>query len=131
MEKAAYQVPSYTPMCPYEQRTGNCLAKDMCRYKHALNVNAIEFDPTKKFPRESKPAPTPQITPPPISYPVYQQQQSDELECDNIEDFDSNELVEEFKDCECCHGYVYSCAGEICQDMGLCKCKMTADLEAA
>ena len=35
----------------------------------------------------------------------------------------------ENKDCECCHGFVYKCAGESCKNLGQCYCKMKDEVE--
>ena len=35
----------------------------------------------------------------------------------------------ENKDCECCHGFVYKCAGESCKSLGQCYCKMKDEVE--
>ena len=35
----------------------------------------------------------------------------------------------ENKDCECCHGFVYKCAGESCKILGQCYFKMKDEVE--
>ena len=125
MEKM--QDPSLHNMtCPYEERTGNCLAKGMCMYKHALNINALKFEPSKKSGEKAEA---------PIAAPIYYQpQMMPQMDYDenyeNYDDYDQGDYFDEFKDCDCCHGYVYSCEGKVCKDMGQCKCKMAAEIES-
>ena len=112
---------NFEQLCPYEERTGNCLAKDLCPFKHALNVNAKKFIPgTKSQVKKTEPS---------YAHVYYQPQPLAEYE-DDIEEFDQPTYFEEFKTCDCCQGRVYSCDGKVCQDMGQCKCKTTAELEA-
>ena len=46
----------------------------------------------------------------------FEQMQQDEPPVDE-DYFDEN-----YKDCECCHGYIYKCEGEICNHLGVCHC---------
>ena len=45
-----------------------------------------------------------------------------ELGDDDSEDEDK--WLPKYKDCECCHGFVYRCNGTTCQALGQCFCKM-------
>ena len=42
---------------------------------------------------------------------------------------DEEKWLPEYKDCECCHGFVYKCAGESCKNLGQCYCKMKDEVE--
>lgn len=53
-----------------------------------------------------------------------------DLELENLMQNMANvEKIEKFKDCECCHGEVYNCNGEICQKMEACYCFMHEKIE--
>ena len=49
----------------------------------------------------------------------------------NIDDDseDEDKWLPKYKDCECCHGFVYKCAGESCKNLGQCYCKMKDEVE--
>ena len=51
-----------------------------------------------------------------------------DLESDD-ESNDEDKWLPDYKDCPCCHGYVYKCKGKTCISMGQCYCKMKDDLE--
>ena len=42
---------------------------------------------------------------------------------------DEDKWFPDYKDCKCCHGFVYNCQGETCILMGQCYCKMKDDIE--
>ena len=42
---------------------------------------------------------------------------------------DEDKWFPDYKDCICCHGYVYNCKEKTCIAMGQCYCKMKDDLE--
>ena len=42
---------------------------------------------------------------------------------------DEDKWLPKYKDCECCHGFVYKCPGESCKNLGQCYCKMKDDVE--
>ena len=42
---------------------------------------------------------------------------------------DEDKWLPKYKDCECCHGFVYKCAGESCKNLGQCYCKMKDEVE--
>ena len=50
-----------------------------------------------------------------------------ELGDDDSEDEDK--WLPKYKDCECCHGFVYKCKGATCQALGQCYCKMKDDCD--
>ena len=49
----------------------------------------------------------------------------------NIDDDseDEDKWLPKYKDCECCHGFVYKCSGEACSALGQCYCKMKDEVE--
>lgn len=49
----------------------------------------------------------------------------DELE----ESDDEDKWYPNYKDCECCKGFVYKCKGTACESLGQCYCKMKDDCE--
>ena len=42
---------------------------------------------------------------------------------------DEDKWIPDYRNCACCHGYVYNCKGKTCIAMGQCYCKMKDDLE--
>ncbi len=42
---------------------------------------------------------------------------------------DEDKWIPDYRNCACCHGYVYNCKGKTCISMGQCYCKMKDDLE--
>ena len=50
-------------------------------------------------------------------------------ELENEESEDEDKWIEKFKNCQCCHGFVYKCKGETCSNLGQCYCKMQDDCE--
>lgn len=82
---------------------------------------------------------------------IYQKEEDNiEYEEDNEEDELLNELVKEeikkagldsdtesdcekwfpeFKDCECCEGFIYICQSKFCKDFGVCFCKTKSRLD--
>lgn len=52
-----------------------------------------------------------------------------QAENDYDSESDADKWFPDFKDCDCCKGYVYLCNGETCNEMGQCYCKMKADLD--
>ena len=42
---------------------------------------------------------------------------------------DEDNWLPKYKDCECCHGFVYKCPGESCKNLGQCYCKMRDEVE--
>ena len=49
---------------------------------------------------------------------------------DNSDDsIDEDKWLPKYKDCECCHGFVYKCKGEACSALGQCYCKMKDDVD--
>ena len=50
------------------------------------------------------------------------------IECDYESD-DEDKWIPDYRNCACCHGYVYKCKGKTCISMGQCYCKMKDDLE--
>ena len=42
---------------------------------------------------------------------------------------DEDKWLPKYKDCECCHGFVYKCPGESCKNLGQCYCKMKDEVE--
>ena len=52
------------------------------------------------------------------------------LDNDNDSDSaDEDKWLPKYKDCECCHGFVYKCKGEACSALGQCYCKMKDDVD--
>ena len=49
----------------------------------------------------------------------------------NIDDYseDEDKWLPKYKDCECCHGFVYKRDGESCKNLGQCYCKMKDKVE--
>ena len=50
-------------------------------------------------------------------------------EMGNDESEDEDKWLPKYKDCECCHGFVFKCKGETCADLGQCYCKMKDDCD--
>ena len=50
-------------------------------------------------------------------------------EMGNEESEDEDKWLPNYKDCECCHGFVFKCKGETCADLGQCYCKMKDDCD--
>ena len=113
-------------MCPYEKRTGNCMAKQMCRYKHEMNTNAKVFIPKSKLPPGTKSIFTP-LNPAPV--PVEYVPPMPDPEEDVYGDEENEEYCEACKDCTCCYGFIYTCHGQVCQDLGVCQCKKMMEME--
>ena len=42
---------------------------------------------------------------------------------------DEDKWFPKYKDCECCHGFVFKCKGDTCADLGQCYCKMKDDCD--
>ena len=42
---------------------------------------------------------------------------------------DEDKWIPKYKDCQCCHGFVYCCKGEACSSLGQCYCKMKDDID--
>ena len=42
---------------------------------------------------------------------------------------DEDKWFPKYKDCECCHGFVYKCPGESCKNLGQCYCKMKDEVD--
>ena len=42
---------------------------------------------------------------------------------------DEDKWFPKYKDCDCCHGFVYKCPGESCKNLGQCFCKMKDEVE--
>ena len=51
------------------------------------------------------------------------------LDNSSDESEDEDKWIPKYKDCECCHGFVYKCKGEACSSLGECYCKMKDDIE--
>lgn len=56
-----------------------------------------------------------------------QEQRNMEGDYDDLDDEDK--WIPDYRNCACCHGYVYNCKGKTCISMGQCYCKMKDDLE--
>ena len=50
-------------------------------------------------------------------------------ELGNDDSEDEDKWLPKYKDCECCHGFVYKCKGVTCQALGQCYCKMKDDCD--
>ena len=50
-------------------------------------------------------------------------------ELGNEESEDEDKWFPKYKDCECCHGFVFKCKGDTCADLGQCYCKMKDDCD--
>ena len=50
-------------------------------------------------------------------------------EIGNDESEDEDKWVPKYKNCECCHGFVYKCKGDTCSSLGQCYCKMKDDCD--
>ena len=50
-------------------------------------------------------------------------------ELGNEDSEDEDKWIKKYKDCECCHGFVYKCKGETCLSLGQCYCKMKDDCD--
>ena len=48
---------------------------------------------------------------------------------DSDDSADEDKWLPKYKDCECCHGFVYKCSGEACNALGQCYCKMKDDVD--
>jgi len=68
----------------------------------SLNINAKPFIPKSR-----------QI---PIIAQVF-------VEKSEIKQDEEQEFCVECKDCKCCKGFIYNCAGVVCKDLGMCHCK--------
>ena len=47
----------------------------------------------------------------------------------DYESDDEETWIPDYRNCTCCHGFVYKCKGKTCISMGQCYCKMKDDLE--
>ena len=52
-----------------------------------------------------------------------------QLEAENNIIQNQNSFNPEFGDCECCHGYIDNCKGDVCKDLGICQCVMRKEME--
>ena len=50
-------------------------------------------------------------------------------EIGNEESEDEDKWLPNYKDCECCQGFVFKCKGQTCADLGQCYCKMKDDCD--
>ena len=50
-------------------------------------------------------------------------------ELGNEESEDEDKWIPKYKNCECCHGFVYKCKGDTCSSLGQCYCKMKDDCD--
>ena len=50
-------------------------------------------------------------------------------ELGNDESEDEDKWIPKYKNCECCHGFVYKCKGDTCSSLGQCYCKMKDDCD--
>ena len=50
-------------------------------------------------------------------------------EIGNDESEDEDKWVPKYKNCECCHGFVYKCKGDTCSSLVQCYCKMKDDCD--
>ena len=110
-----------------------------------LNKEAKEFIPSKnRIPaqlnfnldaKEYKPKPAVEYVEADDDDDDEIQEQMDMIEKDMLEQEAMQELCDDdsededkwfpkYKDCECCHGFVYRCNGTTCQALGQCFCKM-------
>ena len=124
--------------------------------KETLNKEAKEFIPTKnRIPEKlnlNKDAkeyvPKPKVKVEYVEGDDDDEEVKDEIDMmvkDEIENEVMNELTKEgqidddsededkwfpkYKDCECCHGFVYKCPGESCKNLGQCYCKMKDEVD--
>ena len=124
--------------------------------KETLNKEAKEFIPTKnRIPEKlnlNKDAkeyvPKPKVKVEYVEGDDDDEEVKDEIDMmvkDQIENEVMNELTKEghidddsededkwfpkYKDCECCHGFVYKCPGESCKNLGQCYCKMKDEVD--
>ena len=51
------------------------------------------------------------------------------LDNDSEDSIDEDKWLPKYKDCECCHGFVYKCKGDACSALGQCYCKMKDDVD--
>ena len=56
-------------------------------------------------------------------------QEQRNMEGDYDDSDDEDKWIPDYRNCACCHGYVYNCKGKTCISMGQCYCKMKDDLE--
>lgn len=42
---------------------------------------------------------------------------------------DDEKWFPKYKDCTCCEGYIYKCAGDVCTSLGVCFCKAQEDYD--
>ena len=124
--------------------------------KETLNKAAKEFIPTKNripeklnFNKDAKEyVPKPKVKVEYVEGDDDEEEVKDEIDMmvkDEIENEVMNELTKEgqidddsededkwfpkYKDCECCHGFVYKCPGESCKNLGQCYCKMKDEVD--
>ena len=124
--------------------------------KETLNKAAKEFIPTKNripeklnFNKDAKEyVPKPKVKVEYVEGDDDEEEVKDEIDMmvkDEIENEVMNELTKEgqidddsededkwfpkYKDCECCHGFVYKCPGESCKNLGQCYCIMKDEVD--
>ena len=124
--------------------------------EETLNKDAKEFIPTKNripeklnFNKDAKEyVPKPKVKVEYVEGDDDEEEVKDEIDMmvkDEIENEVMNELTKEgqidddsededkwfpkYKDCECCHGFVYKCPGESCKNLGQCYCKMKDEVD--
>ena len=47
----------------------------------------------------------------------------------DLQNEEEDQFFEKYKNCTCCHGFVYKCKGATCQALGQCYCKMKDDCD--
>jgi hypothetical protein len=114
-----------------------------------LNVNAKTYVPKSKQQQQTEKLDLNLSAKEYLPKSLNNDMEPDDIEEDAEDEFDmimrdiiENEVVEEcesesdderwfpnYKNCECCKGFVYKCKGVACENLGMCYCKMREDCD--
>lgn len=83
-------------------------------YTEDSNSNSFDEYINKEIDRETA-----------LHYNIYNKQNIN----DSYSESDEDKWYPDFKNCECCEGFVYLCKGETCQELNICYCKIKYDLD--
>ena len=115
-------------VCPYISRMGVCLEPKACMLCHrTMNIGAKEFVPGQG-------GAIPEWNPDEgaANIPTAMQDPGIKFEVIQDEDFEAELMfVESRKDCKCCQGYVNTCSGVVCANLGICYCMVADDEDVA
>ena len=103
-------------------------SKNRIPEKLEFNLNAKEYKPKEKVEVNNNDEEEIQTKMDMIVKDMAEDAVMEELGNEDFDD-DENKFIQKYKDCQCCHGYVYKCKGKTCSSLGQCYCKMSDDCE--